>query len=110
MGILHAVMAKALEIPNTRPAMDAVADAPDAAGAVNPAASVALLVAEIFRLGEEGLRLQVEASRMARESRPAFEAWFEAGLMLRRTSERLTEIVRGSVSEGGALRTLLTRG
>jgi hypothetical protein len=93
MGILHAVMANTLEIPNTRPAMDAVADAPDAAG---PAASVAMLVAEVYRLGEEGLRLQVEASRMARESRPAFEAWFEAGLMLRRTSERLTQILRGA--------------
>jgi hypothetical protein len=96
MGILHAVMAKTIEIANTRSAMDAVADAPDAAGAVNSAASVAMLVAEIYRLGEEGLRLQVEASRMARESRPAFDAWFEAGLMLRRTSERLTQILRGA--------------
>ena len=96
MGILHAVMAKTLEMANTRPGMEAVADAPDALGAVNPAALVAMLVAEIYRLGEEGLRLQVEASRMARESRPAFEAWFEAGLMLRRTSERLTQIVRGA--------------
>jgi hypothetical protein len=96
MGILHAVMAKTLEIANTCPAMDAVADVANGAGAVNPATFLAMLVAEIYRLGEEGLRLQVEASRMAREVRPEFEAWFEAGLMLRRTSERLTQIVRGA--------------
>jgi len=51
------------------------------------------LAAEMSRLDEEGRRLQLEASRMAQESRPEYEAWFEAGLLLRRASDRLAKIV-----------------
>jgi len=64
-------------------------------GAATETASVPALVAEICWLGEQGLSLQVQASRLARESRPEHEAWFEAGLILRRASERLARIVRG---------------
>ena len=52
------------------------------------------LAAEMSRLDEEGRRLQLEASRLALESRPEYEAWFEAGLLLRRASDRLAKIVR----------------
>ena len=52
------------------------------------------LSAEMSRLDEEGRRLQLEASRMAQESRPEYEAWFEAGLLLRRASDRLARVVR----------------
>ena len=54
----------------------------------------AALADEIGRLDEEGRRLQVLASRMAQDTRPKFEAWFEAGLLLRRASTRLDEVVR----------------
>ena len=64
-------------------------------GAETETVSIPALVAEICWLGEQGLSLQVQASRLARESRPEHEAWFEAGLILRRASERLAAIVRG---------------
>jgi len=57
-------------------------------------ASVPALVSEICWLSEQGLSLQVQASRLAQESRPEYEAWFEAGLILRRASERLAKIVQ----------------
>jgi len=72
-------------------ALGACASGMDAVGAgdLHPA-----LAAEMSRLEEEGRRLQLEASRMALESRPEYEAWFEAGLLLRRASARLAKIVR----------------
>ena len=83
--------------------LEAVGDAEvGAEGACVPEGTVALravelepaLAAEMSRLDEEGRRLQLEASRMAQESRPEYEAWFEAGLLLRRASDRLAKIVR----------------
>jgi hypothetical protein len=52
------------------------------------------LAAEAGRLDEEGQELLVQASRMAQDARPEFEAWFEAGLLLRRAGQRLAQIVR----------------
>ena len=83
-----------LEIPVTRTIMTAVAVAPDPARAVNAADLGATLADELSRLDEEGRQLQILASRMARDARPEFEAWFEAGLLLRRASARLEEIIR----------------
>jgi hypothetical protein len=70
----------------------AAADVPHHDAAVSAADVGAALACEIGRLNEEGRRLQVLAARMAQETRPEFEAWFEAGLLLRRASARLEEI------------------
>jgi hypothetical protein len=66
-----------------------VACVPDA---VSAADLWAALADEIGRLNEEGRGLQVLAARLARDTRPEFEAWFEAGLLLRRASARLAAI------------------
>lgn len=83
-----------LEAPEAGMVMLAVAEAPDRLGAVTAADIGAAIADEIGRLDEEGHRLQILASRMARDARPEFEAWFEAGLLLRRASERLAEIAQ----------------
>jgi hypothetical protein len=74
--------------------MIAAAGAAENAGAVSEADLEPVIEAEMCRLDEEGRRLQAEASRMALDSRPEYEAWFEAGLLLRRASDRLAKIVR----------------
>ncbi len=84
--------AEVLDVSNTGPV--AATDAPQEAGSTSAADLGAALADEIGRLDKEGHRLQVVASRMAQEAGPEFDAWFEAGLALRRTSERLTAIVR----------------
>ena len=76
-----------LEIATTDQAVAVEVTAPETA-------SVPALVLEICWLSEQGLSLQVQASRLAQESRPEYEAWFEAGLILRRASERLAKIVQ----------------
>lgn len=44
---------------------------------------------EIVELRRLGHQYQVEASQLLRAGRPGWEAWFEAGLELKRTAERL---------------------
>ena len=83
-----------LEVSETPTLMEAVAELPYSAGAVSAADLGAMLADEVGRLEGEGRRLQVLASRMAQDARREFEAWFEAGLLLRRASERLAEIAR----------------
>lgn len=83
-----------LEVSETPALMAPVAELPFSVGAVSAAGLGAALADEVGRLDEEGHRLQVLASRMAQDARPEFEAWFEAGLLLRRASERLAEIVQ----------------
>lgn len=83
-----------LDVSETLLLTAAVAELPYSASAVSAADLGAALADEVGRLDEEGHRLQVLASRMAQDARPEFEAWFEAGLLLRRTGERLAEIVR----------------
>ncbi len=82
-----------LELPKTG-TVTAPLDVSRNAGAVSAADLAGALADEIGRLDEEGRRLQVVASHMARDTRPEFEAWFEAGLLLRRASERLAEIAQ----------------
>jgi hypothetical protein len=84
--------ADVLEVLNVSTVPAASTDVTRSAGVVSAADLGAALADEIGRLDKEGHRLQVLASRMARDTRPEFEAWFEAGLLLRRTSERLAEI------------------
>ena len=86
--------AEVLDVTDTSEIMAGMADAPASAGAVNSAHLEPPLTAEVCKLDEEGRRLQMRASRLARDARPEFEAWFEAGLLLRRASARLAEIVR----------------
>ena len=74
-------------------------------GAETETVSIPALVAEICWLGEQGLSLQVQASRLARESRAEHEAWCEAGLILRRASERLASANGGKTNwvEAGSI-------
>ena len=81
-----------IDVTPTGMVMATVAGVSRHAGAVSADDHVAALVDEIGRLDEEGRRFQLLASRMARDSRPGFDAWFEAGLLLRRTNTRLAEI------------------
>jgi hypothetical protein len=39
-----------------------------------------------------GHQYQVQASQLLRSGRPGWEAWFEAGLELKRAAERLQEV------------------
>jgi hypothetical protein len=83
-----------LEVSETPLLTAGVAELPYRASTVSAADLGAALADEVGRLEEEGHRLQVLASRMAQDARREFEAWFEAGLLLRRASERLAEIAR----------------
>ena len=83
-----------LNAPHAGTLTAVAADVSHQAGTVSVADLGAVLADEIGRLDEEGRRLQVLASRMARDTRPEFKAWFEAGLLLRRAGERLAEITR----------------
>ena len=85
--------AEVLEVPDSGTVL-ATADAPDRFGALSAADLGAALAEEISRLDEDGRSLQILASRMAQDARPEFEAWFEAGLLLHRASERLAEIAQ----------------
>ena len=78
------------------------ASAPEGTEALRPVDLEPALAAEMSRMDEEGRRLQLEASRMALESRAEYEAWFEAGLLLRRASDRLAKIVRRLRNNGRA--------
>jgi hypothetical protein len=86
--------AEILERASAREATAVMATTGKKAGAANLADLGPTLAAEVCRLDEEGRELQIRASRLARDARPEFEAWFEAGLALRRVSERLAEIAR----------------
>lgn len=83
-----------LEVSETPTLMAAVAELPYSTSVGSAADLGAALADEVGRLDEEGRKLQVLASRMAQDARPEFEAWFEAGLLLRRASERLAEIAQ----------------
>lgn len=87
-------MVARVEVIHTPHARTALAEAgvPQQDSAVSAADLAAALACEIGRLNEEGRRLQALAARMAQDTRPEFEAWFEAGLLLRRASARLAEI------------------
>ncbi len=86
--------AEILEGASAREVTAVRATTAERAGAANAADLGPTLAAEVCRLDEEGRELQIRASRLARDARPEFEAWFEAGLALRRVSERLAEIAR----------------
>jgi len=102
VGALAILVRRGVALPRAQ-RLEAVGDAEvGAGGACAPEGTEALravdlepaLAAEMSLLDEEGRRLQLEASRMAQESRQEYEAWFEAGLLLRRASDRLAKIVR----------------
>jgi hypothetical protein len=86
--------AEVLEVPNAKALTAGATDITRNAAAVSAADLAAALADEIGRLDDEGRGLQIVASRMARDTRPEFEAWFEAGLLLRRASERLAKITQ----------------
>ena len=83
-----------LEPTETSDATVALTDAEHRARATKAVSLFPALAAEVCRLDEEGRELQIRASRLARDTRPEFEAWFEAGLLLRRAGERLADLVR----------------
>jgi hypothetical protein len=61
------------------------------------------LAQELIELQRLGHQYQVQASQLLRSGRPGWEAWFEAGLELKRAAERLQAVTSQTVGRSSPI-------